>query len=171
MKKGFLIFGFIFGMLLSFSPVSFAQETSTYDVEKIQVITEIGTLSNSGKSSEALKKCTEAIKKYPQEADLYYWSGTIKSDLGNHRAAIKDYDQAIKLNPTDGNVYVMRGISKSEISDYTGAVADFNKAILINPKDSSAYSMRACVKLETGDLDGAVKDLKYANQLLENEEK
>lgn len=135
------------------------------DMERFQMISEIGTLANAEKYDEALAKCNEAMKKYPNEAELYYWSGAIKSHQGDSEAAIEDFDEAIKLNPKESSIYVMRGMTKSDIEDDKGALEDYNQALKINSKDSSAYSMRACVKLKMGDLKGANDDLNIANQL------
>lgn len=164
MKKFLVITSLIISLALG---NSVSAKDIEIDMVKIRTITEIGTLSNAKKYSEALEKCETALKKYPQEPELYYWSASIKSELGNNEAAIVDYDKAIKLNPKISNAYVMRGISKSELKDYDGAIADFDYAISINPNDSSAFSMRACVKLEMGDIEGASKDLEYANKIID----
>lgn len=167
LKKNLLVFGIIAVMLLLSG--SFAYSSEEFD--KMKVITEIGNLSNSGKYEEALEKCKDAIKKYPKEAELYYWSASIRNNLGDSKAAIKDYTEAIKINPKDGSAYVMRGISKTEMKDFSGAIADYNRAIALNPKDGSAYSMRACAKIEMGDIAGASKDLEKANMLYDEGEK
>lgn len=159
MKK-FLIMSAAFLVLLGVNNCSYASDNG-----KIQTISEIGTLSNADKYDEALKKCDSAIQKYPDEPELYYWRGAIKSHLGDNLAALVDYDKAIQLKPNEGIAYVMRGISKSDLGDNSGAMKDFNKALEINPKDSSAYSMRACVKIDMGDLQGANEDLEIANKL------
>ena len=147
---------------------AYAQEVQG-DITKLQVFSEIGSLANTGYYEDALEKCSEALKKYPKEAELYYWSGMVKSKLGDNKSAIKEYDTAISLDPKNSSAYVMRGISKSDLDDYNGAIADYNKAISINAKDSSAYSMRACVKIQMGDIDGALKDMQEANKLMDEE--
>ena len=168
MRKGLIVSGLFLCMVLCGSGVYAAD--AQVDMPKLQAISNIGSLLNTGFYEDALAKCDEAIKKYPKEPELYYWSGMIKSKLGDNKSAIKDYDEAIVLNPKNSSAYVMRGISKSDIDDFNGAIADFDHAISINPKDSSAYSMRACVKIQTGDIDGALKDMQIANKLMDEEE-
>ena len=165
MRKFLVVTGLIFGLLFSAGNFVFANDT----IEKTQTIAEIGTLSNQGNYNDALLRCKEAMKKYPNEADLYYWSASIKTNLGDNKSALEDFNKAIKLNPKDGNAYVMRGIVKAELGDNQGAISDFNKAIELNPKDSSAYSMRACTKIDMGDIDGANKDLELANKFFDEE--
>ena len=167
LKKSIVLLGMILTLLFVSSDFAYSSE----QMDKYKLITEIGTLSNTGQYGTALEKCTNALKKYPKEAELYYWSASIKSHLGDNKSAIKDYTEAIKINPKDSNAFVMRGISKTELNDYEGAIADYNHAIMLNPKDVSAYSMRACAKLEIGDMEGASKDLEKANKIYEEGEK
>lgn len=163
MRKIIIIFGLVFGLLAGCFNYSYAAATT--DMEKIKTISEIGTLANDENYNEALEKCNLALKKYPKEAELYYWSGLIKSYLGDKKSALQDYNKLISMRPKDSSAYVMRGICKSDLDDPFGAIEDFNKAIEINPKDSSAYSMRACVKIEIGDLNGANSDMNIANKI------
>ena len=168
MRKGLIVSG-LFLCMMCCGLTAYAEEQEQ-NLPKLQAISNIGSLLNTGFYEDALAQCNDAIKKYPKEPELYYWSGMIKSKLGDNKAAIKDYDTAIGLNPKNSSAYVMRGITKSDIDDFDGAIADFNHAISINPKDSSAYSMRACVKIQTGDIDGALKDMQTANKLMDEEE-
>lgn len=166
MKKFLIITYLILGLFLTVNNPVFANS----DMEKIRVMSEIGTLVNAENYNIALDKCYTALKKYPDEADLYYWIASIKSNMGDEKGAITDYDKAISLNPDDPGIYVMRGISKSNLGDNTGAIEDYNHALKINPHDSSAYSMRACSKIALGDLTGANEDLEMANKLFDEEE-
>ena len=143
-------------------------EDAEYDAAKDKAISEIGTLVNSQKYQAALTKCDSALKKYPQEAFLYYWKGTILSAMNEKRAALESYDKSIELNPDNAKTYVMRGVCKSDLGDKDSALEDYNKAIELDPNDGSAYSMRACVKLELGDFTGANEDLDKANELLKS---
>ena len=167
MRKCLVILGLSFCIACGVSTV-YAQEVQG-DMTKLQAVSEIGSLTNTGFYEDALEKCNYALTKYPKEPELYYWSGLIKSKLGDNKSAIKDYDTAISLDGKNGSAYVMRGISKSDLDDYNGAIADFNQAISLNAKDSSAYSMRACVKIQMGDIDGALKDMQIANKLMDEE--
>ena len=142
-----------------------------FDREKLQIISEIGTLSNSQKYLQALDKCKTAMAKYPDEAELYYWSAVIKTHMKDNKSALMDFNKAVELNPHDSNVYVMRGITKNELGDDAGALADFDMAIKLDPKNSSAYSMRACVKIGSGDLQSANDDLEAANKLFDDTQK
>ena len=158
MRKFLIVSGLLLGLL---NPV-FAS-----DLEKFQAIAEIGTLTNNGNYMQALDKCMNAMKKYPDEPELYYWSAAIKSKTGDNKSAVLDFDKAIELNPNESSLYVMRGVAKSDLGDNKSAIEDFDKALKINPKDASAYMMRACIKIEMGDMQGADDDFKASSKIIE----
>ena len=164
MRKVFVISLLVIGLFLGTCNFGYANE-----VEKIQMITEIGSLSNNDNYTQAFEKCNAALKKYPEEPDLYYWRGTILYSLGRKQDALKDLDKALELNSKDTTYLVMRGICRSELMDRDGAIDDFNKAIEINPKLPSAYLMRASLKLASGEYESANEDLNTANRLFEVE--
>ncbi len=164
MRKVFLASLLAFALVLGTCDLVYAN-----DAEKIQIITEIGSLSNNDNYNSALEKANEALKKYPDEADLYYWRGTSLYSLGRKQEALKDLNKALEINPNETTYLVMRGICRSELMDADGAIADFNKAIEINPKLPSAYLMRASLKLAAGEYESANQDLDTANKLFEIE--
>ena len=152
-------------VLFAFSGLCFASEEIT-DSARDKAISEIGSLVNSQKYQSALIKCNNALKKYPDDAFLYYWKGTILSSLNDKKSALDNFDKSVELNPNNAKTYVMRGICKSDLGEKELALEDFNKAIELDSEDGSAYSMRACVKLELGDYSGADADLDTANKLM-----
>ena len=115
MKKLLGLCWLLFCLMLS------ANCANAFDREKLQAVSEIGTLSNSQQYILALDKCNSALEKYPFDPELFYWRATINIHLGESKQALKDMDMAISLNPNDSNVYVMRGILKSELTRITGA--------------------------------------------------
>ncbi|MBD5401373.1 tetratricopeptide repeat protein [bacterium] len=166
MKKGFILFLLVIGLLVCGNNCTFAES-----LPKVSAIAEIGTLTINNNLEQALEKCNKALEEYPDNSELYYWRASIKGKMNNNKEALADYNKAVELEPGDPDLYVMRGICKSDLDDREGAIADFNKALELNPKNSSAYSMRACVKLDMGDFEGATKDLEMANSLFDNDEK
>lgn len=140
------------------------------DTNKDKIISEIGTLVNAQKYQIAMSKCNTALQKYPDEAFLYYWRGTIEHSTGNNKAAIDDFNKAISLDEKHAKAYIMRGITKADLGDNEGALEDLNQAILIDPQDSAAYSMRACIKLDMGEFDQANEDLDMSNKLMNSKQ-
>ena len=166
MKRNLSNLVFILSLCVMLSGSAFAQEEEVVDPVRDKTITEIGTLVNAQKYQIALNKCNAAMQKYPNEAFLYYWRGSIYYAQNNKQQAIVDLNKSIELDAKNSKAYVLRGNSKADLEDKDGALADYNKAIELDPKDSSAYSMRACVKLELGDFDGANEDLDMSNKLM-----
>ncbi len=169
MRKFIVILGLVIGLIYNFNLQAYCSNNN--DAARLQTISSIGTLANSHKNEEALAKCNEALKLYPEDVELYYWKATIEFNLEEYEQALKDYDKAIAMKPDASDIYVMRGMVKSVIGDRDGAMADYNHAIKLNPKDSSAYTMRACLKVDLGDLQGANDDLEISNKLFDEMEK
>ncbi len=160
---------FLLLMSVIFACGAYADE-SIDEGAKEKVISEIGVLVNAQKYQTALTKCEKALKKYPDEAFLYYWKGTILSSLDDKKSALENYNKSIELNPENAKTYVMRGSCKSDLEDKEGALADFNKAIELDPKNGAAYSLRALVKLDLGDFTGANEDLDSGNKLMNSKD-
>lgn len=167
MKKHVLILGLVLGLSVIFNGAVYAEDSAS---EANKTITEIGLLVNAQKYQIAMTKCNNAIQKYPNEAFLYYWRGSIYNSIGERQLAIQDFDKSIELDANNAKAYVLRGICKAELEDKEGALEDYNKAIGLSPNDGSAYSMRAMVKLDLGDMDGADKDLDMSNKLMNSKE-
>ena len=166
MKNFFLVSVFVMSFLFFAGCGCYAESLPEEDI----VVSEIGALVNKGKFQPALEKVDESIVKYPDNAFLYYWKGTILSSMGNKKAAIENFDKSLSINPENVGSYILRGICKYELNDYEGALTDYNKAIEIDPHNISAYNMRAGLKLQIGDLDGANKDFRYLDNLKQKEE-
>lgn len=165
MKKYTLILVVILSLTYVNAEISYAADS---DANK--TITEIGVLVNAQKFQIAMAKCNTAIQKYPNEAFLYYWRGSIYNSIGEKQLAIEDFNKSIELNPKNAKAYVLRGICKADLEDKEGALDDYNKAIELNPNDGSAYSMRAMVRLDLGDMEGADKDLDMSNKLMNSKD-
>ncbi len=166
MKKFLALSGILFSLCLLNTNIVCAQDDAAIN----KTISEIGSLVNSQKYQIALTKCNNALKKYPDEAFLFYWRASIQNSTGNKELALEDLNKSIELNPNYAKAYVLRGICKSDLEDKEGALQDFDKAIELDENDSSAYSMRACVKLDLGDFDGANQDLDISNKLMNSKD-
>lgn len=161
MKKFLLIIGII---MLTLGPCAAA---STKDAALNKTLVEIGRLTNAQKYHDALTVVNEAIKQFPNNAELYNSRGMILLFLDSPNAAMVDINKALAISPNVDSSYVSRGMCKYDLGDYKGALSDFNKAIELNPKNDSAYSMRGIVRLNDGDFDGADADFKLSNKLSE----
>jgi len=133
-----------------------------------RTMVEIGKLTDAGKYHQALIAANNAMKQFPDNAELYNSRGMILLFLDSPSAALVDINKSISIEPKNDSSYVSRGMCKYDLGDYDGAKADFNKAIELNPKNDSAYSMRGIIKLNNGDFDGAEADFNLSNKLSED---
>lgn len=98
-----------------------------------------GKLYKGAKKQKADAKITKAIKREPDNADLYVKRATSLNKQKKYEQAIKDCDQAILLNPKSAAAYEQRGFAYDRISDYERSVPDFDKAIQLDPTRRAAY--------------------------------
>jgi len=162
MRKFLITFGLLISLMTCGVNVGFCE-----DMEYLNTVNVIGSLANADKTDEALVKVNEALKKYPDQADLYYWRGVILTDQKKPMEALSDFDKAISLNPDDVTYHLTRGMCMADIGNKTGAMDEFNYVIKKEPENGLAYSMRAVIKLGMGDLTGANEDLELAKKFFE----
>lgn len=166
MKKFLVLLGIVLSVTFCSANLAYCEENT----ELLDIVAKIGTLvAVDEKYDEALVKCNEAMKKYPDSADLYSWRASILNHKGKNMEALADIDKAIELDPEDLSNYITRGSCMLDLGNVSGALDEFNYVIEKNPKDGSAYAMRAVVKMQKMDLAGASADLEKANKLLDEE--
>lgn len=98
-----------------------------------------GKLYKGARKQKTDAKITRAIKREPDNADLYLKRATSFNKQKKYEQAIKDCDQAILLNPKLAAAYEQRGFAYDRISDYEKSVPDFDKAIQLDPTLRAAY--------------------------------
>lgn len=182
MKKALLMLMILMvsgGCVFAETPV---QEATKVDVQKIDIQSEqvenvkllnlvntIGTLVIDERYDEAMEKCEEALKIYPNEPDLYYWRASILSDKNKHLEALADYEKAIALSPKDLNYRLKRAMCMHDLGNRTGALDELDYIFTINSQYGSAYALRAVLRMEMGDYSGANSDLELANKYFDEE--
>ncbi|MBS1957307.1 MAG: tetratricopeptide repeat protein [Cyanobacteria bacterium SZAS-4] len=98
-----------------------------------------GKLYKGAKMQKADVKITKAIKREPDNADLYVKRAISMNKQKNYEQAIKDCDRAILLNAKSAVAYEQRGYAYDRISDYERSVPDFDRAIQLDPTRRDAY--------------------------------
>lgn len=182
MKKVLMILGlmvvFGIGAYAQDVPAQVSAETEVQAVENkadveevnlLNVVTTIGILVTDEKIEDAYEKCNEALVKYPDAPELYYWRGVVLSAKGKHLEALADYEKAIALKPDNLDYHVRRGMCMSDLGNRTGAMDEFDYVINKDPKMGMAYLMRAVIKLQMGDYSGASADLEKGNLYVDEE--
>jgi tetratricopeptide (TPR) repeat protein len=99
----------------------------------------VNTLSKSGKTSEAIEACRQAIKVFPSADGMNLGLGNLFYGEGRYTEAVEQYKAAVRKNPTaNQNVYSL-GQGYLVQNRYTDAEAQFKRAIQLSPKDSGGY--------------------------------
>jgi tetratricopeptide (TPR) repeat protein len=114
----------------------------------------------------ALINWTEAIKRYPEDPQLYRARAVTKHELRDFDSALLDIKEAIKLNPRNAHYYVLSAQIKEELQDFQGALADCNEAIKFEPENADYYATRAKIKLRLQDSKSALEDFNKVMTLI-----
>lgn len=109
-----------------------------------------------GKSSDAIRDYSEAIRLYPDWAYAYFGRAWTYQCNGEPGKAIPDYAEAIRYDPNRGRAYYNRGLIYLRRQQWDSAITDFNEAIRCFPRESDPLLARGLSYLGKGDLDGAL---------------
>ena len=90
----------------------------------------------------ALECIQSALEIVPDDAQLFYLSGSAKYMLGDDEGAIEDLDKAIELDHKNVSAYTYRGMAKDALGMHWEGIKDFNTAIRLDPKNHLAHFHR-----------------------------
>lgn len=114
-----------------------------------------------GRPQEALHTLTDAIGRYPDDAQLHAMRGSILLQQGRITPALQDLERALALNPDNAEVLTNRAQAYRRFERNAEARADLNRAIELNPDLIAARFNRGALRFVQGDLAGARKDFDY----------
>lgn len=97
----------------------------------------------------ALNFLNEAILKDPQNADIYFYKGSIYKEVGDTLKALSSFQTATELNPKFYNAYVQIGLLLKAKNDKTAAKY-LDNAIKVNDKPEDALYAKANILKEDG---------------------
>lgn len=118
-----------------------------------------------GRYQDAMEEYSEAIERYPENADAYIGRGNVYDDLGYAEEAIRDYDKAIELNPNSAVAYYNCGTVYNKSGQQKKALEDYNRAIELDPNYARAYNNRGTVYDKSGQWEKALEDYNKAIEL------
>lgn len=97
----------------------------------------------------ALNYLNAAIEKDPQNADIYFYKGTIFKEVGDTTKALSAFQTATELNPKFYNAYVQIGLLLTSRKD-KNAEKYFDNAIKVSEKPEDALYAKANLLKEEG---------------------
>lgn len=107
----------------------------------------------------ALVKLTDAIKKNPDNAQLYFERALMLDGLQEDSLALNDYKKAISLDSTRAEYYSAIGDMLFEHKDIEGSAKWIEKALQLNPKDKKAHLKLAKMFLYIEDYKQALSEI------------
>ena len=112
---------------------------------------ELAYIDNTVKTNYkvALDYLNAAIGKDPQNADIYFYKGTIFKEIGDTTKALSSFQTATELNPKFYNAYVQIGLLLRAIKD-KNAEKYLDNAIKVSDKPEDALYAKANMLKEEG---------------------
>lgn len=109
-----------------------------------------------GKAAEAKEQLNDLLREYPNEPDLYLFSGIAWLRLRDPQAAITALQHAIELNPNHVEARTLLGWVNSEIrGDFDSAIKEYRKVVELRPASAEAYNNLGVAEKRKGDLNKA----------------
>ncbi|XGV95759.1 MAG: CHAT domain-containing protein [Leptolyngbya sp. BL-A-14] len=133
-----------------------AGETSS-EVEVYSELTRM--LAETGKLTEAIATCHQAVQDNPNDANAYYQLGMALNQQGYVAEAIAAYHQALRLNPTLADVHNQLGLALYQQGKVNDAVRSYDHAIQLDPGLASARHNLEVTLLRQGNLGEAKQAL------------
>jgi len=116
------------------------------------------------KNEDAMKVCTEALTKEPDNIDVYYARAVVNAAKKELTAAINDITKVILTSP-NANVYKLRASFYETLGQYQNAVGDYTQVLKMDDRDVDAYLSRAKANEQTQNYKSALADYNKVAQL------
>jgi len=86
-----------------------------------------------GQFKKAIEQLIVAIRKDPENPDLYFWVGIAYYKTGRNQEAEESFQSALKLNPADARIHYNLGALYFQEKKWDQAIASFLKAANLAP--------------------------------------
>ena len=100
----------------------------------VEVYSELARmLAETGKLTEAIATCHQAVQDNPQDAHAYYRLGMALNQQGYVAEAIAAYHQALSINPAVAEIHNQLGLALSQQGNLSEAIRSYDHAIQLDP--------------------------------------
>lgn len=115
------------------------------------------TQAKLNKADEAMKVCTEALAKSPDNMDVMYARSIVSAAKKDYQNAVNDITKVILTTPTT-NAYKLRASFYETLGQHQNAVSDYTQVLKIDDKDLGAYLSRAAANEQIQNYKAALSD-------------
>lgn len=120
----------------------------------------VESLTQLGRSNEALARIDKALAKSPESHKLYELKGLALGRAGDVKGGMAAFKRAIELAPDSSPAHFGLATLTAKQGDLAGGLALFDKAYALDPTDGQAAYSAAQIALASGDRAGAIKRLR-----------
>jgi tetratricopeptide (TPR) repeat protein len=136
-----------------------ALTTTAADASSVEVYSELARmLAETGKLTEAIATCHQAVQDNPHDANAYYRLGMALNQQGYVAEAIAAYHQALTINPAVAEIHNQLGLALSQQGNLSEAIRSYDHAIQLDPNLTTARRNLEIALLRQGNT-GAAKPL------------
>ncbi len=123
------------------------------------------TLSQVGKTNEAIKNYLLAIEIKPNHYKAYNNLGAVLLKQGKQNKAIEYFTKALSLKADYAKAHNNLGVAIASLGRIKEAIEQFQKAIELNPDYAEAYNNLGIAKIKQGNYREAIKQFQKALDL------
>ena len=115
-----------------------------------------------GRLKEAINAYNQALKIYPEMADVWNNRGVVLTRLKMFDEAISSYDRALQIRADYADAWNNRGVSLIELQHYQEAINSFEQGIKVKPDYADAWNNRGVCLAKIQKYQEAVKSYNQA---------
>ncbi|MGD1808877.1 tetratricopeptide repeat protein [Dapis sp. BLCC M126] len=116
----------------------------------------------AGRLKEAINAYNQALKIYPEMADVWNNRGVVLTRLKMFDEAITSYDRALQIRADYADAWNNRGVSLIELQHYQEAINSFEQGIKVKPDYADAWNNRGVCLAKIQKYQEAVKSYNQA---------
>ncbi len=115
-----------------------------------------------GRLKEAINSYNQALKIYPEMADVWNNRGVVLTRLKLYEDAIASYDRSLQVRADYADAWNNRGVSLIELQHYQEAINSFEQALKVKPDYADAWNNRGVCLAKVQKYQEAVKSYNQA---------
>ncbi|PSB28009.1 CHAT domain-containing protein [Stenomitos frigidus] len=137
-----------------------ALTSTAVEASEVEVYADLARmLADTGKLTEAIANCHQAVRDNPNDAHAYYSLGVALNQQGYVAEAVAAYHQALRIDPTLAEAHNQLGLALYQQGNLSEAARAYDYAIQLDPSLTSAKRNLEATLLRQGNLGEAKQAL------------